>query len=71
MSCMPLLRCLGILLFTSICTTSLFAQQKTITGKITDEQNGQPLSGVTISIKSITISTVSGNDGVFTIAVPL
>ncbi|MET0464857.1 MAG: von Willebrand factor type A domain-containing protein [Chitinophagaceae bacterium] len=41
----------------------------TVKGKIRDE-NGSPLSGVTISVKSQTIATMSGNDGSFQISVP-
>jgi hypothetical protein len=30
---------------------SIFAQTKTVTGKIVSEEDGKPMSGVTISVK--------------------
>jgi iron complex outermembrane receptor protein len=56
-----------LLLFFSF---SLFAQQKTITGKIVDQESGQPLAGVTVSVKGTKTAVVTNNDGTFTIAVP-
>lgn len=44
------------------------AQSKTITGKITDENN-QPLEGVSIGIKGTNAGTSSNADGQFTISV--
>ena len=38
------------------------AQQKTVTGKVTDDQ-GVPLSGVSVVIKGTTIGTLTGNEG--------
>lgn len=46
---------------------SIFAQQKTIRGVITDEAN-QPLSGVTVLVKGTSISTTTAAEGRFTIA---
>ncbi len=47
-----------------------FAQQKTITGKVTSEQ-GMPLPGVSIVIKGTIGSTSSNNDGNYSIRVAL
>ena len=47
----------------------LFAQQKTVTGKVTDA-NSQPVSGATITVKGTTIGTYTDEKGNFTIAVP-
>src|SRR5256885_8862939 len=55
----------GILLFAA---PRVFAQQKTITGKVTSEQ-GMPLPGVSIAIKGTIISTSSNNDGNYSIRV--
>ena len=44
-----------------------FAQQKTITGRVTSEQNA-PLSGVSIVIKGTSKSTASRSDGRYSIA---
>ena len=47
----------------------LFAQKQIITGKITDAKTGEPLSGVSVRIKSNRSGgTVSNKDGVFTIS---
>ncbi|MFN2396481.1 MAG: SusC/RagA family TonB-linked outer membrane protein [Bacteroidales bacterium] len=47
----------------------LAAQQKEITGIVTDKQGG-PLPGVSIVIKGTTTGTVTGNDGQFSLAIP-
>lgn len=46
-----------------------FAQNKTITGKITDEA-GKPVPSATITIKGTRMGTSSGADGSFTLSVP-
>src|SRR5260221_9983916 len=61
-----LLLAVGILL----CTNVLLAQQKTVTGKITDAQ-GQPIVGATIAAKGTTaVATQTNSDGNFSITVP-
>jgi TonB-dependent starch-binding outer membrane protein SusC len=55
----------GVLL--AIC--QLMAQQRTITGKVTDEK-GAPIPGATIAVKGTNLATVAGPDGNFTISVP-
>jgi TonB-dependent SusC/RagA subfamily outer membrane receptor len=47
----------------------LFAQQKTVTGKIVDT-DGKPIQGVTIGIKGSTTTTTTDANGAFTIVVP-
>ncbi|HWC74465.1 MAG TPA: SusC/RagA family TonB-linked outer membrane protein [Gemmatimonadales bacterium] len=44
-----------------------FAQQRTITGKVTNEQ-GNPLPGVTVAVKGTTTTTTSNNQGDYGIA---
>ncbi|HEY1115128.1 MAG TPA: SusC/RagA family TonB-linked outer membrane protein [Chitinophagaceae bacterium] len=46
-----------------------FFQNKPITGKVTDDK-GEPLPGVTVQVKGLKTSTVTGADGEFTITVP-
>ncbi|HLO80105.1 MAG TPA: TonB-dependent receptor [Chitinophagaceae bacterium] len=48
----------------------LSAQEKTISGKVTDEKDGTPLAGVSISVPGTNIGTVSAADGTFTLKVP-
>ncbi|MEO6315980.1 MAG: TonB-dependent receptor [Chitinophagaceae bacterium] len=46
----------------------LFAQKQTVTGKITDAKNGEPLSGVSIKIKySKTGGTITSKEGTFSV----
>ncbi|MGF6850186.1 TonB-linked SusC/RagA family outer membrane protein [Chitinophaga sp. W3I9] len=44
-----------------------YAQTRTITGKVTDAQDGQDLPGVSVIIKGTKTGVVSGPDGKFTI----
>ncbi|MEO7046252.1 MAG: SusC/RagA family TonB-linked outer membrane protein, partial [Ferruginibacter sp.] len=47
-----------------------FAQQKTITGKVTDASTGQPLVGSTVSVKGTRVATQTDNQGAFTLSLP-
>ena len=59
------------LIFTLLCFSfvQVFAQTKslTITGKVTDE-NGKPLPGVSVLIKSATSGTISNQDGAYSLS---
>lgn len=46
------------------------AQTREITGKVTDQKDGSPLIGATITVKGTTISTATGPDGSFRLTVP-
>lgn len=65
----PLNKCFYALLLL-LFSFSLSAQQKTVTGKIVDQESGQPLAGVTISVRDTKNAVVTNNDGSFTITVP-
>src|SRR5436190_218418 len=60
-----------LLLLICVCTAclKLVAQNRTITGKITDE-NGNPLTGVTVRALSTNQFSVTKADGTFSISVP-
>ncbi|HMU44832.1 MAG TPA: SusC/RagA family TonB-linked outer membrane protein [Chitinophagaceae bacterium] len=47
-----------------------FAQNKVITGKVTDSKDGSPLAGVSISAKGTTTGVQSGADGTYSITIP-
>jgi TonB-linked SusC/RagA family outer membrane protein len=49
--------------------SSLLAQNRTITGKVTDEK-GAPLSGASIQVDGTKIGVVTASDGSFSISVP-
>ncbi len=57
---------LAVLLLLSFQT---FAQQKIITGKVTDE-SGAPLSGVTVTVKGTRVATQTDNEGVYKLNAP-
>ncbi|MGC4102911.1 SusC/RagA family TonB-linked outer membrane protein [Ferruginibacter sp.] len=58
-----------LLQFSLLLSCILFAQQKTVTGKVTDA-DGKPLQGVNIGIKGTTVTTVTDASGNFSISVP-
>src|SRR5688500_12881352 len=60
---------LPILLAMFLCT-SVFAQTKKVTGKVTDATDNAPLPGVTVSAKGTTIATQTAADGSFSLDVP-
>ena len=51
-----------------LCTFEMYAQQKTVTGKILDENN-KPLVGVTINVKGTERGVVTNSSGSFSIRV--
>jgi TonB-dependent starch-binding outer membrane protein SusC len=59
-----------LLLFAAILAYSFSsAQQKTITGKVTDASNGEPLPGVSIVVKGTTTGTITNIDGLYELTV--
>jgi TonB-linked SusC/RagA family outer membrane protein len=49
--------------------TTILAQQKTVTGKVTDTNN-QPVTGATVSVKGSNVATQTNPEGFFSIPVP-
>ncbi|RAU83934.1 SusC/RagA family TonB-linked outer membrane protein [Pontibacter arcticus] len=48
-----------------------YAQQnRTVSGKVTDQENGQGLPGVAVLVKGTTIGTATNTDGSYTLSVP-
>lgn len=56
--------------FLLLAALSLSAQDKTVTGRVTDDKDGTPLAGVSITVKGGAIGTSSNADGLFTLMVP-
>jgi TonB-linked SusC/RagA family outer membrane protein len=50
--------------------TPVLAQDKQVTGKVTDSKDGSPLAGATVKAKGTTVMAQSGNDGMFKLKVP-
>lgn len=59
-----------VFLLFSLISLIATAQQKTITGKITDSKDGSALPGVTVTAKGTTVATTADNNGNFSISVP-
>jgi TonB-linked SusC/RagA family outer membrane protein len=57
--------CIPLLFFSLVA----FGQAKTISGKVTDAESGDPLPGVSILVKGSTQGTASDSDGAYTFAI--
>jgi len=57
----------GFLLLTAL---TVQAQVREISGKITDQKDGSPLAGATVTVKGTNVSTATGADGTFRFAIP-
>jgi len=62
-----LLLCMVIVAFL---TTSVLAQERTISGRVTAEETGSPVPGVNVILKGTTIGTVTDIDGNYKLNVP-
>jgi TonB-linked SusC/RagA family outer membrane protein len=58
-----------ILLMTSLLQQAI-AQDRAISGRVTDRANGQGLPGVTVLVKGTTIGASTNSDGTYTLSVP-
>ncbi len=61
---------LTIIVLLCIGLTGLVAQQVQISGTVTGVDDGQPLPGVSVSVKGTTIGTVTNLDGKYSLQVP-
>ncbi|HEY0272530.1 MAG TPA: SusC/RagA family TonB-linked outer membrane protein, partial [Chitinophaga sp.] len=60
---------LALVAFVLMLAMQVSAQNRTVTGKITDE-NGAPLAGVSVTVPGTKTGTVTNAEGQFTLAVP-
>ncbi|PJJ47926.1 SusC/RagA family TonB-linked outer membrane protein [Hymenobacter chitinivorans] len=58
-----------ILLMTSLLQQAI-AQDRTISGRVTDRANGQGLPGVTVLVKGTTVGASTNSDGTYSLSVP-
>lgn len=65
---MNMKKTLVALVFVLLCITT-FAQERTITGKVTDAKDGAPLVAASVVIKGTNKGTATANDGTFSIKV--
>ena len=58
-----------LFMLTCLFGTTAFAQEKVVTGKVTDSKDGTPLAGITIQVKGSKVATQTSADGSFKIRV--
>ncbi len=61
---------LTTLCFLWLAVMQLYAQNHTVTGKVTAKEDGLPLPGVSVSIKGTTTGTQTDSNGKFSLSVP-
>jgi len=59
-----------LLIFISILSLGVFAQEVMLTGIVTSADDGQPLPGVTVVVKGTTLGTITNFDGIYQLNVP-
>ena len=60
----------NLLVFCCFCLAlSAAAQQRSVTGRVTDSSDGSPLPGVSVLVKGTTVGTATDADGSFSISV--
>lgn len=57
------------IVFLLFCSSYAFSQEKVITGTVTDE-NGQPLSDVSVLVKGTNQGTVTSSEGTYSLSIP-
>ncbi|NCI48176.1 SusC/RagA family TonB-linked outer membrane protein [Sediminibacterium soli] len=60
----------GVLLLLLCAHFLSVAQERTVTGKVTDQQTGKPMEGVNIRIKNTKNATITNDKGEFSVKVP-
>ncbi|MBO9573875.1 MAG: TonB-dependent receptor plug domain-containing protein, partial [Chitinophagaceae bacterium] len=63
-------RLISTLTFLLLLSVSLFAQDRVITGKITNTADGTPVAGASVSVKGTDRAVSADNNGNFSISVP-
>lgn len=61
---------LFLLLLGCCCITSVYAQNRTIAGRVTDDKTGDPIEGVSVMVSGTKIATVTDKNGNFSLTVP-
>ena len=62
-----------ILLASFLClvhVSVIWAQERTVTGKVTAAEDGLPLPGVNVVVKGTSLGTVTNTEGIYTLSVP-
>ena len=61
---------LNFMLLLTVVSGDLWAQQRTISGKLTSIEDGSTLPGVNVVLKGTSVGTVSDIDGNYSLSVP-
>lgn len=61
---------MGLMAFCLLAIQPVFAQNKTVSGKVTDEKDGSAISGASITVKGTKLGTQTDAAGTFTLSVP-
>ena len=59
-----------VMIMMLLITQTSFAQNRTITGKVTDSKDGSGVAGVSVTAKGTSAGTTTSTDGSFSISVP-
>lgn len=61
---------ISVLMLIFALSSSLYAQERTITGTVTDASNGAPLPGVNIAVVGTSLGTITDLDGTYSLKIP-
>lgn len=61
---------LGLLALCLFCVQTAFAQDKTVSGKVTDAKDGSAVAGASVTVKGTKVGTQTNANGEFTLSVP-
>jgi TonB-linked SusC/RagA family outer membrane protein len=64
-----ILACLSAFVF-CILTNAIYAQEQTVSGKVTAEEDGSTLPGVNVVVKGTSVGTVTDTDGNYSLSAP-
>jgi TonB-linked SusC/RagA family outer membrane protein len=65
-----IIKLLTLSLFIFLCSFSQLVAQITVSGTVTDSNDGSPLTGVNVFIKGTTIGTTTDSEGKYTLEIP-
>lgn len=58
-----------LLMVLTTCCLALFAQQRTITGTVTSQEDGKPIPGASVRVTGTNVGTQTGTDGKFVLGI--
>jgi TonB-linked SusC/RagA family outer membrane protein len=61
---------MGLLALCLLCVHPAFAQNKSVSGKVTDSKDGSPVVGASVTVKGTKLGTQTDAAGAFTLSVP-